>query len=115
MNLSSYDKSLKFSRSEYNIEEGRVDYGMALSHLSGTLQGGSQCYRCQTDLSRLLVIQKQADELKMRAIYLLRKGMPEDAREAIQKSLFLRQDPESERIEALILASQEILARYCLF
>ena len=69
-------------------------------------KGGSQCYRCQTDLSRLLVIQKQADELKMRAIYLLRKGMPEDAREAIQKSLFLRQDPESERIEALILASQ---------
>lgn len=69
-------------------------------------KGGSQCYRCQTDLSRLLEIQKQADELKMRAIYLLRKGMPEDARKSIQKSLFLRQDPESRRIEALILASQ---------
>lgn len=69
-------------------------------------KGGSQCYRCQTDLSRLLAIRKQADELKMRALYLLREGKMEGAREAIQKSLFLCQDQESKRIEALVLASE---------
>jgi methionyl-tRNA synthetase len=68
-------------------------------------KGGNQCYRCQTDLSRLLAIQKQADELKSRAMYFFREGRPEDARRAIQKSLFLRHDSESERIEILILAS----------
>jgi len=46
----------------------------------------------------------------MRALYLLREGRTENSREAIQKALFLCQDHESGRIEALIVALEGVLA-----
>ncbi|MEW6378059.1 MAG: hypothetical protein AB1611_00475 [bacterium] len=69
-------------------------------------RGGSQCYRCQTDLSKLLVIQDQAAELKRRAVCLLRERKPGEARQAIRQSLLLLRDPDAEKVEALIMAAE---------
>ena len=69
-------------------------------------KGGTKCYRCQGDLGELLSILKQADELKRQAKQFLKEGRHEEALEAIQDSLFLRQNTEAENLEALIYASQ---------
>jgi hypothetical protein len=65
---------------------------------------GTQCYRCQCDLGPLLTILRQAAELRNQSLCLLREGEIEQAKDAIQRSLFLSRDSKSEELYALICA-----------
>lgn len=68
-------------------------------------KGGTVCYRCKSDLSILLEILGQADELRQCAIVFLKEGWIKEALKVIQRSLVLYRDDRSEKLEALIYAS----------
>lgn len=69
-------------------------------------KGGKECYRCHGDLSMLVAILEQAEDLKAQAILHLKENQPKEALKAIQYSLFLCQDPEAEELAALIYAAE---------
>jgi hypothetical protein len=62
------------------------------------------CYRCKSDLTLLLDIEKQALFYRSRALRYLQRGKPAKALKAVKKSLFFKRTEESRQLEIRIRA-----------
>ena len=65
-------------------------------------RGGARCHRCQTDVGKVLLIERAAAGLRTRARQALNGGRSADARECADRACDLHRCPESVAVRAVV-------------